>query len=214
MKSELFLNILPSSQARVWKIFLPHFKKLDSLDFYLAGGTALALQIGHRCSVDFDFFSRTKKIGPKVRSWLERFPDFLLRDFDLDTIHGELHGVKISFIGAYRYPCIHKPIVVQGVKLADISDLALMKLLALTHRAAIRDYIDLAAILRDHMSLQEILNLSQKKYSKTFNALIVLKSLISFEDISDPEDMPLMFDKDLSRRWKIILKDAVKRVSL
>ena len=86
-----------------------------------------------------------------------------------------------------------------------------MKLLAITHRATLRDYLDLAAILRDRVSLRKLIQLSPKKYGRHFNPPISLKALVSFEDVD--QEMPVLLDKKLGREWRDILKRAVKQAS-
>ena len=210
MMSSLHFEVLPESQLQIWKKLKLNASQLDSFGFYLAGGTALALQLGHRRSVDFDFFSQKKAVAEGVHNWLGQFSQYILRDMNADTVHAELDGVKLSFIGAYKYPAIETLLEADKVKIASIADIGLMKLLAITHRATLRDYIDLAAIIRDHVALTELLKKSKQKYGDSFNTMLPLKALVSFDDIDT--EMPFLIDKDLSSSWKDILKRAVKKV--
>ncbi len=98
-----------------------------------------------------------------------------------------------------------------GVKLAGVLDIALMKLLAITHRATLRDYLDLAVILRDHLELKKIIGASGKKYGKNFNVMAALRALVAFADI-DPEQ-PALLDKSLKASWQKILREAVKKIA-
>ena len=176
--------------------------------FYLAGGTALALQLGHRQSVDFDFFSEEKQCSQTIINWLEEIPDLMVRDVNADTLHVEINAVKLSFIGGYRYPRVKDLVWVDGIGIADIVDIGLMKFLAITHRATVRDYIDIAAIFKKAVSLTELISLCEQKYGKRFTPMIFLRGLVSFEDLDN--EMPRVFDNSLKRRWKIILRSAVK----
>lgn len=205
----LRLEVLPAQQVTVFKQLQAEASRLDQLGLYLAGGTALALQIGHRQSVDFDFFSQQPDIGEKVFVWLEPLPEFTLRDKDANTIHGEIGGVKVSFIGAYKYPLVEKLVASDSISLAGIRDIALMKLLAITNRATVRDYIDLAAIIRNHIPLENLLEDSQKKYGGNFNTMVLVRALVSFDDL-DPE-YPHLLDKTLATSWQGILREAVKK---
>lgn len=182
---------------------------LGKLDYYLAGGTALALQIGHRQSVDFDFFSQRSAIGGATEAWLEPWPGVRFREIDSHTVHAELYKVKLSFIGNYKYRLVKTPVTMGKIKLASITDIGLMKLLAITHRATLRDYIDLAAIIRDHVGLDTLLFSSRRKYGVSFNPMIPLRALISFEDIGD--EAPMLIDKSLKNSWKNILRYAVRK---
>ena len=208
---ELHFHIFPKNQLRLWKWFETSSTVLKKFGFYLAGGTGLALQIGHRRSADFDFFSQQPSLGEKVHEWLRDSRDFVLRDLDGETLHAELQRTKVSFIGGYKYSLTEPPLTVDRIQLASITDIALMKLLAITHRATLRDYIDLAVVIRNHISLKRLLKLCRKKYGKRFNLMIPLKALVSFEDLD--REMPLLFDKNLQNSWPEILRQAVKEVS-
>lgn len=207
---ELHLEILRQPQRRLWDRLQRDSATIEAHGFLLAGGTALALQIGHRESHDFDFFSQTPGIDPILR-WLEPIPGFLLRDADRDTVHGEIGGVKVSFIAAYRYPFIMPPVSVGSLSMADVADIALMKMLAITHRATLRDYLDLAVILRDHCSLSSLIQRSREKYGPAFNVMPVLRAMTHSADLDG--EMPVMLDSDLTSRWQGILRDAVRNAA-
>ena len=83
-----------------------------------------------------------------------------------------------------------------------------MKLLALTHRATVRDYIDLAAILKSGISLEHLLKIAPKKYGRSVDPMMFVRALVSFDDLD--YEMPSMFDLTLKKRWKFLLKEAVK----
>ena len=170
----------------------------------------MALQIGHRQSYDFDFFSQTGSVAP-IRAWLnEKFADLLIRDADEVTVHAEISGTKVSFIAGYRYPLL-MPLVTTGtLELADITDIALMKMLAITHRATMRDYIDLAAILRDRCSLGHLIEKSKEKFGTAFNPMLPLRAMVHFDDLD--KEMPVMLDIPLGTAWKDILRKAVQDV--
>ncbi|MDO8468784.1 MAG: nucleotidyl transferase AbiEii/AbiGii toxin family protein [Candidatus Peribacter sp.] len=208
--SDLHLEILRQPQRELWDVFQRESTLIRSQGFYLAGGTALALQLGHRESQDFDFFSQSTDIEP-MRAWLDRFPGLLIRDTDARTIHAEITGVKVSFIAGYRYPLVSPSVTAGSIEMADIVDIALMKMLAITHRATLRDYIDLAAILRDRLSLKQLMEMSTRKYGATFNVMLSLRSMVHFEDVD--EEMPVMLDHSLGASWKDILRDAVRNAA-
>ena len=126
------------------------------------------------------------------------------------TLHAEVDGVKMSFIGNYRYPLVAEPIFLQKLPGAGVMDIGLMKLLAITHRAALRDYLDLAVILRDRIPLSSLLEMSRQKYGPHFNIMICLKALTSFGDVEEAE-MPILLDKQLGASWREILTQAVKK---
>ena len=207
---ELHLEILRPPQRRLWDALQGDAATLRAQGFLLAGGTALALQIGHRESHDFDFFSQASGIEP-VRRWLDRLPDVVVRDADADTMHADIAGVKLSFIAGYRYPFLMPSLPAGNLGMARIVDIALMKMLAITHRAALRDYIDLAAILRDHCTLQVLVERSTEKYGPHFNVMLALRTMIHFDDLD--EEVPVILDRDLAANWRQILRQAVKKVA-
>ena len=118
MKPEFHLEALPKAQLKVWNQINTEAKYLKANGYYLAGGTGLALQLGHRRSVDFDFFSRKHATAEGILSRLKRFPSYLLRERDADTAHVEISGVKLSFIGAYQYDTV-KDLIQQAIKAID-----------------------------------------------------------------------------------------------
>lgn len=208
---DLHFEIFRQPQRKLWEAFQRESAIIRAQGFYLAGGTALALQIGHRASHDFDFFSRAADAGP-IRTWLEEtFPDLLMRDADAKTVHTEIAGVKVSFIAGYRYPPAMPSVLAGTIELADITDIALMKMLAITHRATLRDYIDLAAILRGHRTLAHLLEKSREKYGSSFNAMLPLRAMVHFDDLDG--EMPMVLDASLAS-WKDILRKAVRDVAM
>ena len=162
--------------------------------FYLAGGTALALQLGHRLSVDLDFFSPTEDI-PTLRHTLERalasfFPTLA------DSAWGNLvylaRNIRIGFYG-YGYEMVAPLIETQEARLASAEDIALMKLDALLSRAARKDFYDLYFICQ-RIPLRRILDLAPGKYPsiRDFETQAV-KRLVYFENAeADPNPKLLL----------------------
>lgn len=161
--------------------------------FYLAGGTALALQIGHRLSVDLDFFSPDLDI-PTVRETLQNS----LREFSpelADSSWGNLvfvaRTVRVGFYG-YGYPLVDELIKAENVSLAGIADIGLMKLDTLLARASRKDFHDLYAI-GQRMSLRALLDAASRKFShaRDFEAQVV-KHLVYFERAEQEAPVPLI----------------------
>ena len=134
LKNRYFYNVLPPTQAALLEVLVQQHW-LDS--FYLVGGTALALHIGHRISIDFYFFSPEEFSSPKVISQLRDIGQFELFEEARDTLHGSLDGVKLSFLH-YPYPMIKPLHPLHLIKVADVFHIALMKLSALSGRGAKR----------------------------------------------------------------------------
>jgi hypothetical protein len=162
---------------------LPLLKEFKN-DFYLAGGTGLALQIGHRDSVDFDFFCETdfdtEKLFEKIKQLFYGHKIIKTQEEKNALTVFVDDAIKISFF-AYAYKLIGKIIDEPNLKIASIEDIACMKLSAIVSRATNKDYIDLYFILQK-FSLKELLeNLNQKL--PDLDANLVLKSLVYFKDI-------------------------------
>lgn len=161
-------------------------------DAYLAGGTAAALQLGHRISVDFDFFT-AKEFIPKVFSAkLSKLGPFSGEQADKGTVLGRFKGVKFSLF-SYKYPLIFPALNYSALRVADIRDIAAMKIDAIASRGAKRDFVDLYFICGAGYTLSDILKFYHKKYGKTAsaNTIHIQKSLVFFND-AEPEKMPKM----------------------
>lgn len=179
------------------------FKKLKNFpDFYLAGGTGLALQLGHRISVDFDLFSG-KDIPKGLLSKVRR----IFKDSKIAVIvnHSEqltciVEGISISFI-KYPFPVISKFVEYVGIKIAPILEIAAMKSYTLGRRATLKDYVDLYFILKEKIrTLDGIIDLCEKKYDEEFDPRLFLEQLIYSKDI---EEMEIRFFKKKVDKYKI-----------
>lgn len=207
MMPELRFDVLPAAQRTVWEILSKCADQLHADNYYLAGGTALALQLGHRQSVDFDFFSQKTGLADSTLAWLEKMPDFVIRSIDPETIHGNCRQVKLSFIGEYKYPLLDSPLTADRMSVASLLDIGLMKFLSITHRATVRDYIDLAALFKHGCALSTLLEASKRKYGTNFNPMVPLRALTAFDDVRG--DMPIMLDTSLSSAWQDIIRKEV-----
>jgi len=180
---------------------------LTGADFYLAGGTALALHIGHRLSIDLDWFITTfenqEKLFQKLR---ESGIVFDIKFVDAGTVYLEIDTVQVSFIG-YNYPMLHPPISMtvpyDGVKLAATDDIACMKLSAIASRGSRKDFIDLYFLINLFRSLEGYLKLYMQKYQNR-DIGHVIRSLVYFQDAeAEPETIMLKpFDwQDMKAKW-------------
>ena len=167
---------------------------LSRLDFvsryFLAGGTACALHLGHRLSFDLDFFS-SRSVEPRIIvAKLKDLGKLEVLQNDEGTFNGSFNDVKLSFF-IYPYPLLFPLKDYQGIKIADIKDIACMKLDAISRRGTKRDFIDLYFICQD-FDLSYLLALYEKKFAK-FNVPIwhVVKSLDYFND-AEENDLPEM----------------------
>lgn len=175
----MFYDILDNERKNI----LPKLSFLKDR-FYLAGGTALALQFGHRDSVDFDFFS--EKDFDTVGLYNE-----LSEIFGKDTVIKVMEEkntlyvfidekIKLSFI-SYQYPLLENLIQDEFLNIAHFIDIGCMKLSAIVSRAVEKDYVDLFFIFKK-ISLKELLAKAKEKMP-TLDTNLILKSLVYFDDI-------------------------------
>jgi hypothetical protein len=151
--------------------------------YYLAGGTALALQIGHRRSVDFDFFSEIDEVGDVSRAEIVRglrARDAQVEESGVGNLLMLVNGIHVGFFG-YGYPLVSPPLMLGNMALAGPADIGLMKLDALITRGSRKDFLDLFFISR-LISFETLLQLSEKKYSMFRDfPLMALESMLQFE---------------------------------
>ncbi|HOJ85459.1 MAG TPA: nucleotidyl transferase AbiEii/AbiGii toxin family protein [Elusimicrobiales bacterium] len=177
-------------------------------EFYLAGGTALALHLGHRISYDLDFFSEKEFNCKKLLENLRKVGSFNVDVFKNDTLTGVFNGIKISFF-YYPYKVLFPFELYEGMRIASICDIGCMKIVAIVNRGTKRDFIDLYFICRDFFSLKEILEFYTKKYGEfATNIVSIKKSLVYFDD-AEMDDMPEMIKKI---SWDKVKKYFVKEV--
>ena len=170
-------------------------------DFVLVGGTSLALQLGHRLSVDLDLFTNTDFNEDALRSYLVQTYHFQADFMERSTVKGEIDGVQIDCI-AHCYPWLKPCRMEDGWRLADLEDIAAMKLNAIAGNGTrIKDFIDVA-YLSSVFSLQQMLGFYEQKYHS--NTLMPLKGLIFFDDINKNEPMRMADGNPL--QWKRIEK--------
>lgn len=150
-------------------------------DFYLAGGTGLALQLGHRRSVDLDLFSQSGFQPADVRAQLAEIPGLRVRQIVRGTLHLELHNILVSFLH-YPYPLLFPLRQFEMLAIADPRDIACMKLDAIANRGSRRDFIDLYMSAKTY-GLREILAWFDTKYAAApYNRIHLLKALTYFTD--------------------------------
>lgn len=159
---------------------------------YLAGGTALALLLGHRKSVDLDFFCSEKLEAAELLTVLQRIGDFQVRRNDPGTLTAQVEGVEVSFI-RYEYPMLDSPVKSEfGPPIAQIRDIACMKLSAIMGRGSRRDFVDLYAVCAQDHSLAEVYEWFQQKYRGiSYDPYHLARSLVCFLD-AEEERMPVM----------------------
>lgn len=197
MNSELHWDALAEKTGRV-------FQALAGLPlpahFYLAGGTGLALQIGHRISYDLDFFTSDPTLDLAGRSILQRQLESLANMTIRHEADGQLYavvqGVEVSFLFQH-HPLLFSVRDAQGIRLADPTDIGLMKLAAVKDRGTRRDFVDLYC-LREEAPLSALFDLLPRKfYDRPDFAVHLAYALSYFEDAEqDPRPLEMRMDAD------------------
>lgn len=163
-------------------------------DAYLGGGTACTLQLGHRISVDLDFFSIKEFDAKELSRSLKKIGKFEVEKQSWGTILGTLEGVKFS-IFVYKYPVLFPFKSIFDVNILDLRDLAAMKIDAISTRGIKRDFIDLYFICQQGISLNDALSFYNHKYGTlASNVIHIQKSLVYFVD-AEASIMPKMLKK-------------------
>jgi hypothetical protein len=154
--------------------------------FYLAGGTALALQLGHRVSVDLDWMHDepiSETLLPAVeRTYAGRQLDVRVNNSAELTFFAD--GVKVTFLH-YPFRLLFPTIECGKVSLAALRDIAGMKAYAIGRRAAFKDYVDIYFILKHGVDLNGVISIAQKKFGSVFDPRLFLEQLVYFDDLAD-----------------------------
>jgi hypothetical protein len=186
----LHADALGRTQRAVLKSLAPFARDHG---FYLGGGTALALQLGHRRSVDFDWFRGEPledplRLAAAIGAAGIRFKPSRT---EAGTLHGVSRGVRLSFL-EYRYPLLHPALDEAGLVLASLEDIAAMKLAAVAQRGARKDFVDVFA-LGQRFRLEEMLGFYREKYGLTDCGHVLVA--LSYFDGADRERMPMMLER-------------------
>ena len=180
-------EILSKRQAELMPLL-----KMANKDFGLVGGTAVALQIGHRRSIDFDLFSFKEF---KNKDILKRVGRVAKISKILVNKSGELtffsHDVKITFYN-FPYKIEHEKNLDKIIKLPDLLTLAAMKAFALGQRAKWKDYVDLYFIMKDFFSFEKISRKGKELFGPEFNEKLFRIQLSYFNDVNYEEEVEFL----------------------
>ena len=181
------LSILPEPQALLW----PRLGDIPA-PFVLYGGTGLALHLGHRQSVDLDFFAADEFASARLLAdlgWLGRLDVVDIGHNNLVVI--EPGGVQLSFFGGLRYQAVAEQSLVSGngLVVASIFDLAATKAKAILDRSEWRDYVDIAALIENGHELASIIGYATTVFDRqfVFPAPVFLRNLVWFRDGTAPD---------------------------
>lgn len=207
---KLFFNTLPKSAVLA-------LKKCSEMDFfsrdkwYLAGGTALALQAGHRKSYDLDFFTENKTFdAKKTEKGLSDQGEWTTTSLDEGTLYGLFHEAKMSLIAYPHFKPAKKALKFGTISLLLPTDIAVMKIIAISQRGKKRDFFDLYWICQHAQSLEESIMKVSEQYVVGQNPNHILKSLVYFADAEDDPEPEIYF----KATWKEVKKFFTKEVPI
>lgn len=175
---KLYPETLPDKTAKL----LEKIREWEGIsEFYLSGGTALSLQLGHRESEDLDFFCESDFDPTRIQQGLEKLGKLSDVELQAKTFNGYIEGVKVQFLG-YPYPLLEPTADYRGIRLSSVMDIACTKLQTIGMRGSKKDFVDMYAILQQ-MSITELLADLAIKYQQTqYNLPHIMKSLVYFAD--------------------------------
>lgn len=178
----------------------------------LAGGTGLALQLGHRISKDLDFFHASSFAPAELAAELAGLGRVVVQGRSAGTLHITLDGLRVSFLKA-EVPLLFTGTPYRGLTVADPRDIAVMKVIAIGGRGSRKDFVDLFFYLRGGGSLEGIFELARRRFSGVdYNAYHLLRSLVFFED-AETEPMPRMIRRVAWSEIKRAITAEVRRLS-
>jgi predicted nucleotidyltransferase component of viral defense system len=196
-----------------WKI-LSNLKDIfNKHNAVLAGGTALALHLGHRISMDLDFFTvsdfNTDRLLSEIRKMGQTFR--LISEGE-GFLFIEVENIKVSMF-KYEYPFVEKPVKFEGIEVASVLDIASMKVVAISQRGTKRDFVDLYFILQD-IPFHKIAKCMVKRFGKErINHIHIGKSLVYFSDAESHPEPEFLKGKDVSwDKVKEFFRNHVKQI--
>lgn len=181
--------------------------KPEMKGFRLVGGTALALQYGHRQSVDLDFFGSPLASQEDTIDVLSSLGNITIHNRTDKILQVVLCGIKVDVIDYSRYGWIDPPVVDDGIFLASPRDIAAMKINAIEGRGSRKDFVDIYMLLQ-HYTLSELLDFYSMKYPN-YSIFRALLSLTYFDD-AETQAMPKMFIPQTWEEIKAYISDKVK----
>lgn len=187
------LDVLPPAQRVLW----PRLTALPE-DAVLYGGTALAIRIGHRASVDFDLFLPRHFEPGAMRRELAAFGPMEVVQSAPDTLGVRVEGVWISLFGVDLATAAPQVVADDiGLPVASVLDVGATKLQTIVDRAEAKDYVDIDAVLASGLDLSNLLGAAQVIFGARFAPMLALKAMTSFED-GDLPDLPIALRQRLT----------------
>jgi len=185
------LKILPGHTAKAWSLIVPYVPEGG----YLAGGTAIAVHLGHRVSRDLDIFTQVPFDEAALRNRLVSELDFYVSDHGRGTINGYLGETRVQFLDASTQTMLREPMIVAGMPVAELEDLMAMKVKVIGSRGELRDYFDLMEIeRRTSLTFEESLGDYLERFrpeDPMSNLGHIVLALSSFGDVADDPSLPV-----------------------
>ena len=180
-------NLYPEILNEAQRELLPFIKSF-AREYYLVGGTAVSLQIGHRQSIDFDLFKKSSISKAKIVKRLAEFGlSYQLLYTNSESFHIVVNDVKVTF---FEYPFdIPTTKSFEKIRMPDLQTLAAMKAYALGRRVKWKDYVDLYFILRDYADLASVMTQSQTIYESLFSSKLFRQQLCYFKNLDYSEEV-------------------------
>jgi hypothetical protein len=202
-------EILDKNQVEL----LPHLANFQR-SFYLVGGTAAAIHLGHRRSIDFDLFSPSPLVKHRIKGKLLQLPFKQVTIFeDYDQLHLQINNVKVTFFH-FPYPIKHPVKVDSFIKIPTLLTLASMKAFALGRRAKWKDYVDLFFILKYHHTIQDICRESEINFGSQFSGKLFREQLAFHKDIDHTEPIDYLIPAVPEDEIKNFLIDTAIDINL
>jgi hypothetical protein len=192
---------------------LPYLKGFNR-KFYLVGGTAIALYLGHRQSIDYDLFCEKPFAKSYVYSRLNKVPFRKIKLLeDVDQIHFIINEVKMTFFH-FPYPIPHGQKINEFLSAPSLLTLAAMKAFALGRRAKWKDYVDMYFILRDYFTVSQIAAEATNRFGDLFSDKLFRQQLAFHADINYSEPVEYLVPAPSEYEIKQFLIDKAIEISL
>jgi len=203
------LEILTTQQCELLP-FIANFRR----SFYLVGGTAIALQIGNRRSIDFDLFTFKKLNKSRIKQKIFELPYSKQIIFDdIDQMHFLINDVKVTFF-YYPYPVEHREMLNSIISMPSLLSLSAMKAFALGRRAKWKDYVDIYFLLKEHFSIKDIAKEAERIFGQLFSEKLFREQLAFHEDIDYSESVEYMtgFNVDEQDVKKFLIDKSLQNI--
>ncbi len=200
--SQLHLDALPEVTRKAF-LQCAEISFFSRGGWYLAGGSALALQTGHRRSIDLDFFTAKESFNQKkAEETLSVSGTWKTSNSSQGTLYGEFNGAKISLIAYPFFRVVKPPLKVGTISVIKPEDIGAMKITAISQRGKKRDFFDLYWLAINIQPLIKYIEAAQEQYSVRENMTHILKSLVYFDDAESDPNPEVYFKAD----WKTVKK--------